>query len=453
MFYKKLTITLLLLMMIIPSLSYAQNSQKVECKKESIGNMLGSGSFGQLVPVQEKGELLKVEKKILELTDTITDKLCNLDGIVAKASADLIKKLTEEAIEDINTGRNGNPQYIENRAVHYGAVGDVVLENFFEEIESDTIKRLVTENYSRSYSERSNCNGESLDDEGGWEEFRNYMYSDCDEYTKIFNATNEAATRVSWAVQMERENTRNGYFPRCEDEENIYCNKIVTPASTLAWGLESILDANTGLAVGADKVGNDVEEKQVEVTPQVLKEGGLNGLNKSGGGIESFLSQLQNLTNSSNNSTPTGRDNTLVYINGIIATEKAYRNTKIETRTSLEGAESLLVSLIACDPSNATQVASSTTIISSDIAPILNTIKADIIASENIIIILEAIQTRSIESESSTSLQSIISEINALGIHTYSSTVLAESQRDEVVEDMNTINNETNAKLLLCPGT
>lgn len=450
--------------MVTPSFAHAQTACSSGGLVGGISSLL-SGSFANLVPVAERGESLNHDR-------TATNKECFLDGLTVRLREVLIEELTASIVDWINSGFDGNPMFITNFGDFFAEVGDEAVGRFLEDEELDglcnsfEVKFAITQDYYSSYRDQARCKLsdviDNLDDftsgnyrsGGGRNGFWELISGRSDHFSERFDANEEAAEQAISEQREAERLTRNGFKPECKSDEKgeVICDEVETPTEIVEQGAKDVTSGPLRQLEMADEIDEIINALLGQLQKQVLGGGGFRGLSKSSGGSSSYTSKLRKRSTESAES-PEVRSNTLVYINGIISTENTYRNTKTQTRNSLDEAESLLVDLIACSPSNEEQVAESSSIISTEITPTLNEVKDEIIASENILIQLEGLQTRAIESESGISLQSVIVEINSIGVHIYGDVLLAEGQRDQVIVDMNSINTDTNEKLLLCPST
>lgn len=454
--------------MATPSFAHAQTACMAGGLVGGIQSLISgnlTGLISTAVPTVEKeGELLAHNR-------TNTNKECFLDGLTVQLREVLIEELTASIVDWINSGFNGNPMFITNFGEFFTQVGDEAVGRFLEDegldglCNSFEIRLAITQDYYTTYKEQARCKLSDVIDNvesftsgdfssAGWSGFFAFMVGTGDHFSEYFTARDEAAHRIKSAKEEAERLTQNGFRPECtsDEEGNAICDEVKTPSELVEQGAKDVTSGPLRQLEMADEIDEIINALLGQLQQQVLGGGGFSGLSKSGGGSGSYTSKLKKRSSESTES-PETRSNTLVYINGVISTENTYQGTKIQTRNNLEGAESLLVDLIACSPSNEEQVTESSLTITTEITPTLTSIRSDIIASENILIQLEAIQTRAIESDRGLSLQSVIVEINSIGTHDYGDVLLAESQKNQVAADMNTINTDTNEKLLLCPSS
>ena len=287
----------------------------------SVGALGASG--GVYVPVADSTVELN--------TGTLVYKECVLREVINREREAATAGLGRTAITAMQTGRNGNPQYVDAFDQSQELLSTVSDPTFLAFIRDDALWQNVPPALRnplkraavRSYDKQTRAQGAELacpykGDLQAFQkgqvrftvaEFLAASSPQCDPVIAQFLLENISDSRIARCEQYMRENLSwgRGIRPRTDDPNNPCNSKIITPAVIVQESFQNIIDSPVRQLESANDIGQMINALYAGLTTQILSDNqGLAGITKSIGGQPSYISRVvseaaQGLRNAASN--------------------------------------------------------------------------------------------------------------------------------------------------------
>jgi hypothetical protein len=304
------------------------------------------------------GAYVPVADATVELnTGTLVYKECILREVIDRERESALSAFLKKQYQAIQTGRNGNPQYVQNQGTELVVdVSDPVVLNALQGTAAASINqnfrsgavRAVAQNYStntRSPQDELGCqyNGDpSAYSQGSsgsiWQALSALQNPNCNSYGAYFSFQQYVNNQIATAAQYQQNqwNWGRGYYPGVDANGN-----VITPASTVQGLFEQLLSSPVRQLENANDIGQMIGALYAGVTTQVISDsGGLAGLSQSAGGQSSYLDQV--VSESAASLRNAAANVALNILGAAQAIEKAYFQAMNTTATALTTAISQL---------------------------------------------------------------------------------------------------------------
>lgn len=321
---KKILSIILAVLLLSPVFASAQAAPPPAIDKDSLNlqrqgifdcNQNGAYSMSVGALGATGGVYVPVADATVELnTGTIVYKECVLREVVNREREAAMAGFNKKAVTSIQTGRNGNAQYVVNE-------GQELLTNvkdpaFLSVLQDDTLKNLnpalqtpLTRAMVRHYERSTRSPGASLKCPytGDLNAYHNgqirFSISDflaasapqCDPVIALFLAQDIADARIAQCESYMRDqlNWGRGYYPRTDDPSNPCSAKVLTPAVTVQESFQTILDSPVRQLESANDIGQMINALYAGMTTQIISDNqGLAGLTQSIGGQPRYIDRV-----------------------------------------------------------------------------------------------------------------------------------------------------------------
>jgi len=261
------------------------------------------------------GAYVPVDSSTLDVnTYTIVYKECVLREVVDRERESALSTLFKQATVAVQTGRNGNPQYVVNQGLELVTGVD---DPTFLAFEQDTslwnnvntalqgpIQRALAQYYEgeRTGDQATSLkcpyqgslqayqSGQPLSSANFFVDFLNASAPQCDPITEAFFAQDIVNGRIARATQYQQDqwNWGRGYYARVDASGN-----IITPSSVVEQSYEQLLQSPVQQLQSANDIGQMIGALYAGVTTQVIgDQNGLAGISQSVGSQPSYLNQV-----------------------------------------------------------------------------------------------------------------------------------------------------------------
>ena len=272
----------------------------------SVGSTVAIG--GVYVPVADgAGELN---------TGSLGDKECVLRELIDRMREAQMAGLAKKAIVAIQTGRDGNPQYVVNEGQERLKAMDKVFTGFVQGAAQQNINEAfraeVTRAMVRDYETQTRAPESALrcpyqgnlrtaitapTQEFSWEGLAALGDPACNPLGAYYidRTLAENATAACAQYLQDQWDWGRGYYPMTTDPSSPCYGQIVTPAVNVQENFQTLLDSPVRQAESANDVGQMIGALYGGMTTQIISDNqGLAGLLQSVGGQPSYLNQLVN---------------------------------------------------------------------------------------------------------------------------------------------------------------
>ncbi len=314
----------------------------------SVGAMSAQG--GAYVPVADAAVELN--------TGTLVYKECVLREVIDRMREAATAQLLNQQYNYIQTGRNGNPQYVQNQGneLLLGASDPTFLafiQNGPLSNLNSSMQQSVTRALAQDYEfETGSGMGDSLKcpysgDLNAWQNgqtpfsFSNLYLADgtpqCDPMFAYTTARQLAANDIAAAIQYQQNNWNwgRGFYPRVDQNGN-----VITPASIVYSSFNQVLQSPVQQLQNANDIGQMIGQLYAAVTTQVIgSAGGLAGLGQSNGG-PSYLAAIAQQSSSGLSNVVANA--VLQNLNGLLQSENQFLNSISSIASSLQQSEGSL---------------------------------------------------------------------------------------------------------------
>lgn len=271
----------------------------------SVGALGASG--GVYVPVADSTVELN--------TGTLVYKECVLREVVNREREAATAGLGRTAISAIQTGRNGNPQYVAN--VGQELVTNVSDPAFLSFLKGPALKTLnpalqtpITRAMVRYYEGETRLPqatslkcpyaGDLRTFHNGQTQFTIAEYlaassPQCDPVVALFLAQDIANAQIARCEQYMRDqwNWGGGYYAKTDNAQDPCKAKTLTPAITVQQSFQNIIDSPVRQLESANDIGQMINALYAGMTTQILSDNqGLAGLTQSIGGQPRYIDRV-----------------------------------------------------------------------------------------------------------------------------------------------------------------
>lgn len=271
----------------------------------SVGALSATG--GVYVPVADNTTELN--------TGVLVYKECVLREVINREREAAMAAFGKRAVVAIQTGRNGNPQYVVDATaerLRYGSDPMVleILQDGTLTILNPALRAPVTRAFALNYEVDTRKKGDVLrcpykgnlqaalsnpTQQFSWEEFHALSDPACNPLGAYYLVDELADARVAQCLQYleEQWNRGNGFYDLNSDPNNPCRGKTVTPAITMQQSFQNIIDSPVRQMESANDIGQMINALYGGLTTQIISDNrGLAGLMQSAGGRPSYLDQV-----------------------------------------------------------------------------------------------------------------------------------------------------------------
>lgn len=248
-------------------------------------------------------------------TGILVYKECVLREVINREREAAMSALLKRAYTGIQTGRDGNPQYVQRPSYELliNASDPAVLQT----MQDGTLQKLnpavrtsITQGVVRTYQAdtrapekiltcpyRGDLAAFSTAQPGtfSWGNLWATRAPGCDAVQGYYAAQNLVASRVARANEdlSFQWITGNGYYARTDNAQNPFERKILTPSINMQQSFQALLDSPVRQLESANDIGQMISALYAGITTQMISDNqGLSGLSQSGGGQPSYLDQV-----------------------------------------------------------------------------------------------------------------------------------------------------------------
>lgn len=420
-----------------------------------------------------------------------------LDPIAWGVANLMIHEMSRSIIQWINSGFEGNPAFVTDFGGFLRDVADDEIGRFIEGsalaflCDPLDIKFSLALRYSVSFEKEVECTLSDVVDNidafiagdfgrGGWDGWIELTTRpNNNRYGAYLASAAELDARIQFS-QFEKgkviEFGRGFYsWEECEEHptnpEDLNC-QIVTPGSVIEKQLNNTLDNSQRRLQIADEfneiVGALISQLLVQAITSVR---GLKGVSDRGNRSSSYLDRIRNERSGISESAFRNlKDKTLAEFNRAVKNETAYLTAKQKSLDSVVTAENKLVELEACYAGKLAD--SNLSLTSAEIAiaqermdnasstqatrtiPLKNEFTNEVTVSDSnlttLILLRNTVEEATSETDLSTPANRLSEMIINGTIHNETDVVSAEQRRDDVVSEMDTLRQDTDAKIIEC---
>ncbi|MEK7134066.1 MAG: fibronectin type III domain-containing protein [Patescibacteria group bacterium] len=287
-------------------------------KRQGIFDCNQNGAYAMSVGALSAtgGVYVPVADNTVELnTGTLVYKECVLREVINREREAAMAAYGKRAVVAIQTGRNGNPQYVVDQNQELLAYGsdptmldflqDGTLQNLNPAFQSQVTRATALGYETRTRAKESvlRCpyKGDlktALTDPTrsfSWEEFRALSDPACNPLGAYYLARDLADARIARCQEylQQQWDWGRGYYAASTDPNNPCRGKIVTPAVTMQASFQNIIDSPVRQLESANDIGQMINALYAGMTTQIISDNqGLAGLMQSTGGRASYLDQV-----------------------------------------------------------------------------------------------------------------------------------------------------------------
>ncbi len=320
---KKFPYFILTIILCSPSLAVAADTttpppDSLNLQRQGIFDCNQNGAYSMSVGAlgATGGVFVPVADSTVELnTGTIVYKECVLREVVNREREAATAGLGRTAINAIQTGRNGNPQYVVNGPQEL--VTNVSDPAFLSFLQGPALKTLnpalqtpITRAMVRYYEGETRLpqatslkcpyagdlrafqNGQT---QFTIAEFLSASSPQCDPVIALFLAQDVANAQIARceAYMRDQWNWGRGYYPRTDDAQDPCKAKIRTPAATIQQSFQTIIDSPVRQLESANDIGQMINALYAGMTTQIISDNqGLAGLTQSIGGQPRYIDRV-----------------------------------------------------------------------------------------------------------------------------------------------------------------
>ena len=312
---KKIFLTILIAIFFAPSFAGAQANTLLrqgifDCNQNgayamSVGSLGATG--GVYVPVADSTVELN--------TGTLLYKECVLREVIIREREAAMAGFTKKAALSIQTGRNGNPQYVVNQGqelltqasdpAFLGFLQGVALQTLNPALQGPITRAMVRyyEGETRlpqATSLKCPYTGDLLGYQNGQVRFTiaDFLAASapqCNPVFALFLAQDIADGRIAQAVQYQTDqwNWNNGYYSQTDGAIDPLRRRILTPGINIQQSFQTILDSPVRQLESANDIGQMINALYAGMTTQIISDNqGLSGLTQSIGGQPSYIDRV-----------------------------------------------------------------------------------------------------------------------------------------------------------------
>lgn len=302
--------------LLLPFAASADTTSQYQFQREGVFDCNQNGAYAMSVGALSAigGAYVPVADAAVELnTGTLVYQQCVLREVVDRIRESVTSAFLKQATVDIQTGRNGGPQYVVSQVpeLQTGTADPIVLAalqntSLFSNANSaqqSLLQRSLAQSYESARAENVTglaCayqgnvqafqEGQTYNPSTGLSDFFNASSPSCNYISEFAAYKNLLDARISQgiALQMQQWNWGQGFYPKVDQNGN-----VVTPASVVNTSYEQILQSPFQQLQSANDIGQMIGALYAGVTTQVIGDsGGLSGISQSVGGQASYLDQV-----------------------------------------------------------------------------------------------------------------------------------------------------------------
>jgi len=326
-------------------------------------NRIGGASVGSTVATG--GPYVPVADAAVELnTGILVYKECVLRNIVNRQRESAMAAITQRTATAIQTGRNGNPQYVVNpdQEIVTNALDPAfaaVLRDGTLNYVNPAFRNAMVRATARAYeSDVHGLPGASLEcpyrgDLAAWHRgeapftFSDLIlttaYSQCNPILAFYDVRDVVIGRTGGAAERLRNewDWGQGYYAVSDNAADPLQRRILTPPSTVRASFQNVIDSPVRQLESANDIGQMIGALYAGLQTQILADiGGLSGISRSTGGQPSYLDQI--VANSSQSLRNTALNAALQILGTARQVEVAYLQAAIGITTALTQASAQL---------------------------------------------------------------------------------------------------------------
>ncbi len=327
-----------------------------DCNKNgaysSVGSTVAIG--GPFVPVADYAVELN--------TGVLVYKECVLRNIVVRRREAAMTALLKKTNTAVQTGRNGNKQFVENQNQEKLNVSDLQEKAFRESSALDAVhpsfrsdvQRAVAINYqleTRAKESALECPFEGdisvyqkdPTHNFSWDAFFAMSKSTCIPFWAKMRAIEMRDEQIgrALAAQYDEWNWGRGYYAVTDNAANPLARKVLTPSVTVQASFQNIIDSPIRQLESANDIGQMIGALYAGLETQILADSrGLAGISVSTGGQLSYIDQL--VANSSQGLRNAALNAALQILASARRVEAAYLQAATAISTSLAQASAQL---------------------------------------------------------------------------------------------------------------
>lgn len=250
------------------------------------------------------GAYVPVADAAVELnTGTLVYKECVLREVVDREREAATSAFFKKGYTGIQTGRDGNPQYVVNEGKELLDVRD---QTFLPLLRDETLLALksdlqgpITRALARNYQVTTRAPQTILkcpyqDASSVWDTVRG-LGTSCNPIVAYYNARILADSRDAAAQQYQRDQWywNNGYYSITDNNPDPLARRVLTPGINVQQSFQTLLDSPVRQLESANDVGQMISALYAGITTQIISDNqGLAGLSRSTGGQPSYLDQV-----------------------------------------------------------------------------------------------------------------------------------------------------------------
>lgn len=314
---KNISRIILAVILFSPVFARAAPGDNLNLQRQGIFDCNQNGAYAMSVGAlgATGGVYVPVADAAVELnTGILVYKECVLREVIIRMREAAMAGFTKITVTSIQTGRNGNAQYVRRQGELLENASDpeflsILRDGTLQSLDS-AFEQQITRALVRSYESDTRApegiltcryQGDlkaALDGQPKgsiWDALSSFQNPACNPLGAYHLAKNLADSRIAACAQylQNQWDWGRGYYPVTDDPNNPCRAKILTPAVNVQQSFQTLLDSPVRQLESANDIGQMINALYAGMTTQIISDNqGLAGLTQSIGGQPSYIDQV-----------------------------------------------------------------------------------------------------------------------------------------------------------------